>query len=469
MSVDDDQEDEDIDWDFWGKLVNDYELMTKKNKQIVEQHLIQGIPVSLRGTLWQLMSKSQSVDMENVYVDLLKRTSPYEKLISQDLSRTYPSLTYFRREGGHGQESLFNVVKCYSLYDPEVGYCQGLPFIVGPLLLNMPDEEAFCMLTKLMTQWDLRQHFVPNMIGLQIRTYQFERLMEMFFPNISIHLERQGVQSSMYASQWFMTLFGYRSSMKIVFRVIDMLLFEGTNVLFKLALTLLKLGEAKILSLEFEQLLNYLKIDIFQTFQEQTSLVISESRQFQIPERKLKQWAKEYTAELKRLTEEEKLVNTLSANNQQLEERVKSLDSKVQDLTNGQLEMANDYVQVQTDLANQKQHNRSLQAKIEELEARLKTERQLAEESLKDHLEQLAQKNLSLVTKNMELEDQLHSTEQLLMGARNKIANYETGGTHSASSSLSGMTDAKSVNSTNDPQTQPATTKKWGAFRSILS
>lgn len=31
----------------------------------------------------------------------------------------------------------FNVVKAYSLYDEEVGYTQGLQFIVGPLLLNV--------------------------------------------------------------------------------------------------------------------------------------------------------------------------------------------------------------------------------------------------------------------------------------------------------------------------------------------
>lgn len=34
-------------------------------------------------------------------------------------------------------KAVQNVVKAYSLYDEEVGYCQGLQFIVGPLLLNV--------------------------------------------------------------------------------------------------------------------------------------------------------------------------------------------------------------------------------------------------------------------------------------------------------------------------------------------
>ncbi len=35
-------------------------------------------------------------------------------------------------------------------YDPDVGYTQGLAFIVAPLLLLMPEEEAFCVLVRLM-------------------------------------------------------------------------------------------------------------------------------------------------------------------------------------------------------------------------------------------------------------------------------------------------------------------------------
>lgn len=109
-----------------------------------------------------------------------------------------------------------------------MGYTQGLQFIVGPLLLNvrsltnpsfrqylipsfflqMPDEEAFCVLVRLMKSYDLRSHYTPNMPGLQLRLFQFDRLLEELLPGVFMHLLRQGVKSSMYASQWFLTLFG---------------------------------------------------------------------------------------------------------------------------------------------------------------------------------------------------------------------------------------------------------------------
>lgn len=91
--------------------------------------------------MWCLMSSSKDLELESTYSALLKETSAHEKAIMRDLSRTFPHHDYFKEGGvpgtGTGQENLFNVVKAYSLYDEEVGYCQGLQFIVGPLLLNV--------------------------------------------------------------------------------------------------------------------------------------------------------------------------------------------------------------------------------------------------------------------------------------------------------------------------------------------
>ncbi len=130
--------------------------------------------------MWQLMSSSKNEEMEIIYAYYLKQTSSHEKAIRRDLNRTFPEQDYFQDGKGIGQENLFNVIKAYSLYDPEVGYCQGMQFVVGPLLLNMPDEEAFSTFVRLMKSYDLRGHFTPNMPALQLRLFQFDRLLEDF-------------------------------------------------------------------------------------------------------------------------------------------------------------------------------------------------------------------------------------------------------------------------------------------------
>jgi hypothetical protein len=117
-----------------------------------------------------------------------------------------------------------------------VGYTQGLAFIVAALLLNvssyyscmmpdgradeqMPDEEAFCVLVRLMDSCNLRSHFLPDMPGLQLRLFQLDRLLEETIPLLHTHFVRKGIKSSMWASQWFMTLFSYRYDTHITYRI----------------------------------------------------------------------------------------------------------------------------------------------------------------------------------------------------------------------------------------------------------
>jgi hypothetical protein len=61
------------------------------------------------------MSSSKSVPLEETYKALLKLPSPHEKAIMKDINRTFPNHKFFKDGGGVGQESLYMVVKAYSL------------------------------------------------------------------------------------------------------------------------------------------------------------------------------------------------------------------------------------------------------------------------------------------------------------------------------------------------------------------
>ena len=77
------------------------------------------------------------------YAEYIKATSACEKVIRRDIARTYPEHDFFKEKDGLGQESLFNVMKAYSLHDREVGYCQGSAFIVGLLLMQVLSSFAY--------------------------------------------------------------------------------------------------------------------------------------------------------------------------------------------------------------------------------------------------------------------------------------------------------------------------------------
>jgi hypothetical protein len=54
----------------------------------------------------------------------------------------------------------------------EVGYCQGSAFIVGLLLMQMPEEESFAVLVRIMQDYRMREMFKPSMAELGLCMYQ---------------------------------------------------------------------------------------------------------------------------------------------------------------------------------------------------------------------------------------------------------------------------------------------------------
>ncbi|KAJ8480747.1 hypothetical protein ONZ51_g6449 [Trametes cubensis] len=344
-----------VDWDFWGQVINDYQGFAAEHPEQLAKAIERGIPKTLRGMVWQLMSASKDPELETTYLRLLKETSPHEKAIMRDLGRTFPHHAFFTDGHGIGQENLFNVLKAYSLYDPQVGYCQGLPFIVAILLLNMPDEEAFCLLVRLMHSYDVRGHFLPEMPKLQLRLFQFERLLEELLPVLHLHFVRQGIKASMYCSQWFLTMFSYRFPMEIVFRIYDNCLANGIEAMFAFSMALLIKNEETLLSMKFDQLLSFLNTRVFEVYQEpavdgQTDVryrvdeFVHDATSLRITPFMLDSYAHEYE-ELVRARDAHKIeVDGLRSANRQLTAQVKVLEENMAQLNKEHCEVLNELV-----------------------------------------------------------------------------------------------------------------------------
>ena len=64
-----------------------------------------------------------------------------EAILLRDIDRTMPHLELFK-EGASGRKMLQNILIAYSKWDPEVGYVQGMNYIVAYLLIHMPEEKV---------------------------------------------------------------------------------------------------------------------------------------------------------------------------------------------------------------------------------------------------------------------------------------------------------------------------------------
>ncbi|XP_019783915.1 TBC1 domain family member 1 isoform X10 [Tursiops truncatus] len=221
----------------------------------------QGVPRHHRGEIWKFLAEqyhlkhpfpSKQQPKDTPYKELLKQLTSHQHAILIDLGRTFPTHPYFSAQLGAGQLSLYNILKAYSLLDQEVGYCQGLSFVAGILLLHMGEEEAFNMLKFLMFDMGLRKQYRPDMIILQIQMYQLSRLLHDYHRDLYNHLEEHEIGPSLYAAPWFLTVFASQFPLGFVARVFDMIFLQGSEVIFKVALSLL--GSHKPLILQHENL-----------------------------------------------------------------------------------------------------------------------------------------------------------------------------------------------------------------------
>ncbi|RIA98251.1 rab-GTPase-TBC domain-containing protein, partial [Glomus cerebriforme] len=274
-----DEETKKIDWDFWTALIQDYTAVATKLPHLLAAKIQQGLPSKLRGLIWQSMCQASSTYLETMYSQLLSESSPYDKIIQRDLARTFPGVELFKEENGRGQTMLWNILKAYSLYDPLVGYCQGLGFLVGPLLMNMSEAQAFCVFVRLMETYDMRTMFTLNMEGLQQRLYQFSCLLSQILPKLHAHFHLHGIQSAMYASQWFLSLFAYTYPLPLVFRIYDVVFAEGApETIMRVAIALLKKNEERLLDLgEFEDLLDFLTSRLYETYDNEPTGLIKDA------------------------------------------------------------------------------------------------------------------------------------------------------------------------------------------------
>ncbi|XP_043970637.1 TBC1 domain family member 1 isoform X4 [Gambusia affinis] len=325
----------------WEKLLSTPgRTKVKFDTETIHAAVAQGVPRQHRGEIWKFLSEqyllwqtvpSRPPSNHTPYKELLKQLTSQQHAILIDLGRTFPTHPYFQAQLGAGQLSLFNILKAYSLLDPEVGYCQGLSFIAGVLLLHMGEEDAFNMLKFLMFDVGLRKQYRPDMIILQIQMYQLSRLLHDYHRDLHGHLEQQEIGPSLYATPWFLTLFASHFPLGFVARVFDMLFLQGSEVIFKVALSLL--GSHKPLLLQHDNLESI--VDFIKTTLPNLGLVQMEKTINQVCEMDVSKQLQAYEVEYHVLQDE--LLDTPPTLNQQ--QRAAQLERTNQSLRQQNLDL----------------------------------------------------------------------------------------------------------------------------------
>uniref|UniRef100_A0A146LJE7 Rab GTPase-activating protein 1 n=2 Tax=Lygus hesperus TaxID=30085 RepID=A0A146LJE7_LYGHE len=251
-----------VELESWSDVLGKWSINRSTRPKQVPALVKQGIPEALRGEVWQRLAKCDDSSVMDNYRILITKESNCEAVILRDINRTFPAHEMFKETGGGGQDALFRLSKAYAVHDTEVGYCQGLSFLAATLLLHMPEEQAFCVLLKIMYDYGLRELYKDGFECLYLRLYQLNRLMEEHLPQLYQHFRDKGVETHMFASQWFLTLYTARFPLYFVFHIIDVFLLQGTETLFQVALALLTMCKKDLMQLDFESILKYFRVTL---------------------------------------------------------------------------------------------------------------------------------------------------------------------------------------------------------------
>ncbi|XP_034713081.1 EVI5-like protein isoform X2 [Etheostoma cragini] len=313
-------------WILWGRIVNEWEEWRRKKDKLLKELIRKGIPHHFRAIVWQLLGNATDMPVKNQYSELLKMSSPCEKLIRRDIARTYPEHEFFKGQDSLGQEVLFNVMKAYSLVDREVGYCQGSAFIVGLLLMQMPEEEAFCVFVRLMQEYRLRELFKPSMAELGLCIYQFEYLLQEQLPELNVHFRSQSFHTSMYASSWFLTLFLTFLPLPVATRIFDIFMYEGLEIIFRVGLAILQYNQTDLIQLDMEGMSQHFQKVIPHQFDSCPDKLILRAYQVKYNPKRMKKLEKEYTAIKNKEMEEQIEIKRLRTENRLLKQRIETLE-----------------------------------------------------------------------------------------------------------------------------------------------
>ncbi|CAK7263793.1 hypothetical protein SEPCBS119000_000666 [Sporothrix epigloea] len=370
-----------------------------------------------------------------------------EKAIRRDLG-TRTSYSKFAAAQGL-QEGLFGVCKAYALYDEAVGYAQGMNFLIMPMLFNMPEEEAFCLLVRLMNQYHLRDLFIQDMPGLHMHLYLFERLLEDLEPALYCHLHRKNISSHLYATQWFLTLFAYRFPLQLVLRIYDLILSEGLSAILKFGIVLMQKNATALLGMsDMAQLTTFLKDRLFDVYIDaspsagsilENSFFGSSSSNLDKEVYRADQFVrdacdvrltpeliKSYTAEWEeqsRLKKEREVeLETLRATNASLTIKVRKFEDRIQAVDHEQAELATELVRTKVENEELRDENESLKGQVRELKLVIEQQPEQLEQAWQAERDDLVQRNTKVHEENQRVEKEMAELEEQLVQTKMQYA-----------------------------------------------
>ncbi|KAJ6578067.1 rab-GTPase-TBC domain-containing protein [Mycena capillaripes] len=233
-------------------LIGFAQMANRDERRELDRLVRSGIPLVYRSKVWLECSGGLEMMEPGLFRDLLAVEGPGNVVaeIEKDVGRTMPLNVFFGGDGA-GVVKLRRVLTAYSRRNPAVGYCQGMNLVTSTLLLvHADEEEAFWALTAIVERILPEDFFSPSLLPSRACPLVLLDYVKEYTPKLHAHLADLGVDLPAICFSWFLSLFTDCLPVETLFRVWDVFLVDGLDVLFRVALAILRSNEAELLRCE---------------------------------------------------------------------------------------------------------------------------------------------------------------------------------------------------------------------------
>ncbi|KAF2879909.1 hypothetical protein ILUMI_26238 [Ignelater luminosus] len=264
----------------WLKMLKSWNISATKEK--LHKRIYKGIPNSLRPQVWCKLLNLEKIKNDNkgTYVEMMKLARQYStdaRQIDSDVNRQFREHIIYRERYGIKQQSLYNVLTAYAMYNSEVGYCQGMSGLAGVLLMYMDEEDAFWATHVLLTDPKYMMHglYKEGFPKLTRFLAHHDRILNKFMPKLKKHFDKHGLDAILYSLKWFFVCFVERVPFSLCLRVWDIYLLDGERVITAMAFTILKLHKRSIMKLnDMDSIVNFIQVKLYKDFMYDDDTVI---------------------------------------------------------------------------------------------------------------------------------------------------------------------------------------------------
>ncbi|KAK2573612.1 Growth hormone-regulated TBC protein 1-A, partial [Acropora cervicornis] len=223
----------------WDSFMKGLHKVRKSRR--VKRFVRKGIPSELRGQVWVDISGARKKMKLNpgVYQQLVGNHEVDEQTmhsIQTDIGRTFPDNIYFTHENNDLRPALFNVLVAYAKYNPRIG-----------LKLHCWIDASDCE-KRGGGFLAVRNYYAKDMLGLKVEQETLRELVRVKIPDLFHHIEKLGVSYTIFSTKWFICLYIDVLPVETVLRIWDCLIYEGSKVILRVALTLMSLHKEKLMA-----------------------------------------------------------------------------------------------------------------------------------------------------------------------------------------------------------------------------